>query len=609
MLTDLKKIWKLLIPFKLRLTGIIVLNLFSVIFSIFSITMLAPFLSVLFNQQPPVTEPPAFAFRSENLMAFLQYLLANIIRLKGTTFALAAVILFIFVLFLLKNTFGYLSLATTVPMRTSILKSLRDNCFHKLLTLPLSFYAQASKGDVLSRTINDIQEIDTSVLQYVQQLLKEGLTLLLFLAMLLFVQWKFTLFILITAPAFAFIISSIQRKLKRKSIQAKQQEGSLLALSEESIYGLRVIKAFHAIPYQRQRFLAENEKYNRLIVRINRMKDLSSPVSDFLGMCMVVFILVLGCRLVGKEHAFPAEIFITYLVLFTQIINPIKTISDATANFKKGFASLHRIDELLASDEKILELPQALPIASFEKEIRLDSVGFSYDESTKVLHQISFTIPKGQMIALCGSSGSGKSTIADLLLRFYDVDEGCILMDGTDIRQLKINDLRNLFSIVSQESILFNDTIFNNIAFGKENASEADVWKAAEMAHIDQFIHGLEKGLQTEIGDRGMNLSGGQRQRISIARAFLKNAPILILDEATSALDTESEKEVQKTINELMKDKTSLVIAHRLSTIADADEILVMEQGKIIERGKHSTLMAQQGTYRKLVELQSFDKN
>ena len=605
MAKDYRKIIQLLKPYPLRLSAIALLNLVSVLFSIFSITMIAPFLSIIFNPESMMTSLPEPSFNADTLIAFLQYAIGLVVREKGTAFALGTVILFVFLLFALKNIFSYLSIVCSVPMRSRITQQLREKCYDRLLILPLSFYGKKRKGDLLSRVINDIQEVDTSILQYVQQLLKELLTLLLFFGMLLFIHVKFTLFVLAVIPIGGLIISSIQRKLKKKSLAAKQQESLILTLSEESIYGLKVIKAFNGIRHRMGQFAKENGKYNRILVKINRLKDLSSPISDFLGMCMVVIILIAGSRLLSTNSRFTAEIFITYLILFTQIINPIKIIAEANANFKKGFASLQRIEELLQAEEEIKEKANAKGINELEEGICFENVGFSYADK-KVLQHLSFKIPKGKTVAICGPSGAGKSTIADLLPRFYDVCEGSIRVGKTDIRDLKINELRQLFSIVSQESILFNDTLFNNIALGRPETDVEAVWKAAQMAQIDEFIRGLDQGMQTEVGDRGMKLSGGERQRINIARAFLRNAPILILDEATSALDATSERQVQQAINQLMRDKTCLIIAHRLSTIRLADEILVLEEGKIIERGNHETLMAANGRYKKMVDLQSF---
>ena len=607
MANDYRIIVRLLRPYGGRLLCILLLNALSVLFSIFSITMLAPFLTMIFNPGEIIQSAPEMSFSSKSLINGLQYMIGQIVLYKGAGQALIIVILFIFMLFLLKNCFAYLSMACTVPMRTRILKQLRDQCLQRMLAQSLAFYSTARKGDMMSRVINDIQEVDNSILQNVQQLFKETLTLMLFLFMLFFIHWKFTLIVLLSLPVAALLVSVMQKSLKRHSMEARQDEGDMLALSEESIYGLRIIKACNNIDERSEHFRRENAAYTRLLIRISRLRDLSSPLSDFIGMCMVVALLVAGGFLIAGGNSFTAEVFITYLVLFTQLINPVKTIADASASFKKGFASLDRIDELLRTNVTIKESPHAIPVREMKGKIRFDNVDFSYGEQP-VLKRISFSIPKGKVTAICGPSGSGKSTIADLLPRFHDVCGGAILLDGTDIREFKIEDLRRMFGIVSQESILINDTLFNNIAFGLPETDEKEVWKAVDAAQIGDFVRSMKDGLQTEIGDRGIKLSGGQRQRISIARAFLRNAPILILDEATSALDSESEKQLQKTIHQLMEGRTVLMIAHRLSTIADADEIIVMEDGEIKGHGTHRQLMETCSIYSRMVQLQAFGK-
>jgi subfamily B ATP-binding cassette protein MsbA len=605
-MNDYKKLFLLLRPFSFKLTITIFFNVLYVLFSIVSISLLAPFLSLIFNQIPLTLEEPSLHFSSESVMAYTQYLLSRIIDTKGSFAALTILIISVFVFFLLKNLFYYISMWIIIPVRGNLIKNLRNNVFPHLLILPLSYYSQHRKGDILTRVINDVQDVDFYILRSLQQLFREPLTILFFLLTLFFINFKFTLLVLVTLPIAGLVISRLQRKLKQKSLHAKEKQSQMLSLSEESIYGLRIIKAFNAINTMFQRFTQLNKSYSKQQIKINRRRDLSSPMSEFLGSFIVIFILLLGGQMVlNTDKNFTAEMFITYIVLFTQIINPAKTISEATANFKKGFASLHRIEEITLSDEKIIEQPDAKPISSFNESIRFNNVCFAYEDKT-ILNNINLVIPKGKTIAVCGSSGAGKSTLVDLLPRFYDVNKGNILIDGTDIRYLKTDDLRSLFGIVSQESILFNDTIFNNIAFGLKEAKIEQVVEATKIANIYSFITELEEGFDTIVGDRGIKLSGGQKQRISIARAILKNPPILILDEATSSLDSESEILVQNALNNLMQNRTSIVIAHRLSTIIAADEILVLEHGEIVERGTHQTLIGQNGIYSNLIHLQEF---
>ena len=606
-MNDYKKLFTLLRPYSFKLIITIFFNILYIIFSIISISLLAPFLSLIFNQIPLSAKEPVLSFSSESIMAYLQYLLSQVIISKGTFTALSILIVCVFIFFLLKNVFYYISMWVIIPVRGNVTRDLRNKAYPHILKLPLSFYTENKKGDILTRVINDVQDVDFYILRSLQQLFREPLTILFFLFTLFFINFKFTFFVLLTLPFAGYFISRLQRKLKQKSLKAKEKQSEMLSLTEESIYGLRMIKAFNAIQGMFRRFFRMNQSYSKMQIKINRRRDLSSPMSEFLGSCIVIFILLFGGQMVlNNNQNFSAEMFITYIVLFTQIINPAKTISEATANFKKGFASLHRIETLIQSDEKIVERRNAKPISTFNNNITFKNVHFAYEDKT-ILDDINIVIPKGKMIALCGSSGAGKSTLVDLLPRFYDVNAGAILIDGIDIRHLKIDDLRGLFGIVSQESILFNDSIFNNIAFGIKDAGIKQVIEAAKIANIYSFIMELEDGFDTLVGDRGMKLSGGQKQRISIARAILKNPPILILDEATSALDSESETLVQHALNYLMKDRTSIVIAHRLSTIYAANEILVLEQGKIVERGTHQSLIELNGIYTNLIHLQEFD--
>ncbi|MBP7101712.1 MAG: ABC transporter ATP-binding protein [Bacteroidales bacterium] len=603
---DYKKLFSLLRPYSFKLTIAIFLNILYVIFSIVSISLLAPFLSLLFNQIPLTLQKPMLDFTSAALMQYAQYYLSQIIISKGLFSALSILILSVFVFFLLKNVFYYFSMWVIIPVRNNLIRDLRNKAYPRILILPLSFYSENRKGDILTRVINDVQDVDFFILRSLQQVFREPISILFFLGTLFFINFEFTFLVLFTIPIAGFVISRLQRKLKQKSLKVKEKQSEMLSMTEESIYGLRIIKAFNAIPGMMKRFITLNDSYSKLLIKINRRRDLSSPMSEFLGSCIVIFILLFGGRMVlDDNNSFSAEMFITYIVLFTQIINPAKTISEATANFKKGFASLHRIETLIQSEEKILELPNAQSISTFTTNISFKNVHFAYEDKT-ILNNISLVIPKGKTIAVCGSSGAGKSTLVDLLPRFYDVIKGEILIDGIDIRHLKIDDLRSLFGIVSQESILFNDTIFNNIAFGLKEAKIEQVVEATKIANIYSFITELENGFDTIVGDRGIKLSGGQKQRISIARAILKNPPILILDEATSALDSESEILVQNALNNLMKNRTSIVIAHRLSTILAADDILVLEHGEIVEKGTHQDLIKQNGIYSNLIHLQEF---
>ena len=491
-------------------------------------------------------------------------------------------------------------------VRTNIVKTYRKEGYEKLLALPLSYYSQKKKGDILSRMTNDVQDIDTSILESLQQLLREPLTIIFYLFALSFINYQLTIFVLVLLPVAGFIISRIQRKLRKISTTMKERQGDMISSLEESIYGLRVIKAFHAIDQTYQRFKKINDNYVDLYIKVVRRRDLSSPTGEFLGMLTVIGILLFGSSMVlNPVNGFSAELFITYLAMFIQIINPVKATAESTANLKKGFAAMTRVEELMQTDEIIIEKKDAITIDSFSEKLSFEHVNFAYEEAS-VLQDLSFNIEKGKMIAICGLSGAGKSTIAGLLMRFQDVSSGRIAIDGTDIRDIRIDDLRKLFGIVTQDSILFNDTVYNNIVLGMENVTREDVIEATKIANAYEFISKLEAGFETNIGDRGTRLSGGQKQRISIARAILRNPPIFILDEATSALDTESERAVQLALENVLKNRTSVVIAHRLSTIVHADEIIVLDKGRIIEKGTHQQLSARDGVYAKMIAMQSF---
>jgi len=603
---DFRKLFTLLKPYNFKLVLVSFFNIFSVLFSVFSIAMLAPFLSLIFNKIPLVLDKPEFIFSAEGMIAYSQYLISQIIVSNGIITALLLLILTVFLFFLLEKSFYYIAIWLMASVRTGVVKTYRNNSYEKLLILPLSYYSDKRKGDIISRVINDVQDIDVSILQSLQQLLRDPLTIAFYLFALSFINYKLTIFVLILLPIAGFIINRVQRKLKTVSQQLKEKQGFMTSTIEESIYGLRVIKAIHAIEKMYNQFKKINQEYNVLYIKMFRRRDLSSPISEFLGTITVICILLYGSSLVLNDaNGFSAELFITYIVMFVMIINPAKATAESIANLKKGFAAIDRVNELMQAEEVITEIPNALYINVFLDNIAFKNVSFAY-EDTPVLKNINFELKKGKTIALCGLSGSGKSTLTDLLMRFYDVSSGQILLDGKDIRTLNITSLRKLFGIVMQESILFNDTVYNNITLGL-NVTENEVITAAKIANAYEFITNLEDGFNTNIGDRGTRLSGGQKQRISIARAVLRNPSIFILDEATSALDTESERTVQAALNNVLQDKTAIIIAHRLSTIIHADEILVLDNGTIAERGTHKQLLNQNGIYAQMIEKQRFD--
>ena len=521
--------------------------------------------------------------------------------------------LLLVIAFFLRNITTYFALYFMVGARAGTIKDIRNDLYRKIMILPLSFYSHHKKGDIMARITTDVQEIEVSIISYLDTFIKSPITILAYFAYMLGVSWRLTLFVLILLPIGGLIIGAIGKSLKKDSLDGQNRFAGMLATIEETIGGLRIIKAFNAIDYSSEKFNEQNGLYTRVIKFVNRKRDLSSPMSEFLSSIIISIVVWFGATLIldaaatpGAEPSITAANFIAYIVVFSQIISPAKSFSQGFYSLQKGMASADRIFEVLDAEEVIVEKQDALELPDFKDSIIYNNVSFHYNE-VDVLHNINLTIPKGKMIALVGESGGGKSTLVDLLPRFYDVSAGHILIDGTDIRDFKISDVRGLMGIVSQESILFNDTVFNNIAFGLEHATREAVIEAAKIANAHDFIMEMEDGYDTVIGDRGMNLSGGQRQRISIARAVLKNPPILILDEATSSLDTESERLVQEALAKVMTNRTSIVIAHRLSTIQNADEILVMVKGQIVERGKHEELIEKGGVYKRLTDLQSFN--
>lgn len=591
----------------------IVFNILAIVFSLFSFSMIVPFLNLLFNPENLTTVKPEFALDTDSLLAMLDYYVSYIIILKGQSTALVFICLLLVIAFFLRNITTYFALYFMVGARAGTIKDIRNDLYKKIMILPLSFYSKHKKGDIMARITTDVQEIEVSIISYLDVFIKSPLTIAAYFAYMLGVSWRLTLFVLVLLPIGGLIIGAIGKSLKKDSLDGQNRFAGMLATIEETIGGLRIIKAFNAINYSSEKFNEQNGKYTRVIKYVNRKRDLSSPMSEFLSSIIIAIVVWFGATLIlnaaatpGAEPSITAANFIAYIVVFSQIISPAKSFSQGFYSLQKGMASADRIFEVLDAEEVIVEKKDALSLPEFKNSIAYNDVSFHYNE-VNVLRNINLNIPKGKMIALVGESGGGKSTLVDLLPRFYDVSEGHITIDGTDIRDFKISDVRGLMGIVSQESILFNDTVFNNIAFGLEHATREAVIEAAKIANAHDFIMEMEDGYDTYIGDRGMNLSGGQRQRISIARAVLKNPPILILDEATSSLDTESERLVQEALAKVMTNRTSIVIAHRLSTIQNADEILVMVKGQIVERGKHEELIELGGVYKRLTDLQSFN--
>ncbi len=595
----------------------VVSNVLSVLFSFFSLTLVAPFLDLLFLKDEAFYKKaieagnPGWHLSSKSLIDNFYYYLTLMIEDpdRGKTYALMFICIAVVIMFFLKNLFRYLGQYFVAPVRNGVVKDIRNQVHRKIMRLPLSWYSNERKGDILSRVTTDVQEIEWSIMTSLEAIFRDPFNVLLFLGMMIFISPQLTVFVFIILPLIGLLIGRLAKSLKRTSIKSKEKMGNLISILEETLSGLRIIKAFNAEKAIADKFEHVNQQYTVIANRATRKTDLSSPMSEFLGTLTLMIVMYFGGLLVLKnDSGLSASAFITYIVLFSQIIPPAKSFTQAFYNIQKGMASAERIFEVLEADEQIFESPTAIEMKTFSNKIEYQNVSFAYTkgDSGHVLRNINLSIEKGKTVALVGQSGSGKTTLADMLPRYYDVEKGSILIDGQDIRKLSFHSLRAQMGIVSQEAILFNDTIFNNIAFGLDNVNHADVKEAAHVANAHEFIAQMPEGYQTNIGDRGSKLSGGQRQRISIARAVLKNPPILILDEATSALDTESEKLVQDALTKLMKNRTVLVIAHRLSTIQHADEIIVLQRGEIVQRGTHAQLALQDGVYKKLYELQAF---
>ncbi|MGV3588335.1 MAG: ABC transporter ATP-binding protein [Adhaeribacter sp.] len=593
-------------PYSRFVPSYAILAILAVLFGLVNFSLLIPLLNVLFNTTPEVAAPakPTFALNIEYFKDLFNYSFYNIRAEKGPMGALQYVCGIILASVFLSNLFKYLSQRVMTSMRTYVVRNLRRALFEKISNLHVGYFHHQRKGDLLSSVSNDVSEIENSVVSSVQVVFREPLMIIGYFVFLFMISAQLTLFTLLVLPISGGIIAFIGRKLRRDAKRGQDLLGNLLSVMEETISGNRIIKAFNAQTYVQEKFDVENNRYKDVLSSVWNKRELASPVSEFLGITVVVGVLLYGGHLIiNQQSDLSASEFITFIALYSQILIPAKNISTAMTNIQRGIASGDRILKIIDYPEQVTEKPNALPLPTFTTGIEYRNIDFQY-EKEKVLNNISLTVPKGKMVALIGQSGSGKSTLADLLPRFYDVTGGQLLIDGVDVRDLKIADLREQMGIVTQEAILFNDTIFNNIAFNKINATEAEVINAAKIANAHEFIMQTPNGYNTLIGDRGGKLSGGQKQRISIARAILKNPPILILDEATSALDTESEKLVQEALTNLMKNRTSIVIAHRLSTVQHADEIVVMQKGQIMERGTHEQLLALNGLYTRLNQMQ-----
>ena len=589
-------------------------NIISVIFSLFSLTMIVPFVDLLFQTSDKDYEKilakgvPQAHLSIRGALDYLNYYFTELIAHEGKRNALIMICVFVVVIFFIKNFFRYMAMFFIAPLRNGIVKDLRNSIYKKSLALPLSYYTDERKGDIMSRMTTDVQEIEWSIMTGLEMIFRDPFNVVLFLGSLLIMSTQLTLIVLLSLPISILAIGRIGKSLKKSSGSAKERLGTLFSILDETLSGLRIIKGFNGEKHQEQKFVRENDTYTSLMVQTYRKVDLSSPLSEFFGTVIMMIVLFFGGMIVMNNGTLKASEFIAYLAIFSQIIPPAKSITTAYYNVQRGMASIDRINKILNAEIGIQNATSAKALNGFNDAIEYKDLSFAYTrgDSGWALKNINLQIKKGKTIALVGQSGSGKTTLADLLPRFYDASEGTILIDGIAIKDIEIASLRKLMGIVTQESILFNDTVFNNIAFGLENVREEDVIAAAKVANAHEFISQMPDGYQTNIGDRGGKMSGGQRQRLSIARAVLKNPPILILDEATSALDTESERLVQDALNNLMKNRTSIVIAHRLSTIQHADEIIVLQQGEIVERGTHPVLMEKNGVYKRLNDLQTF---
>lgn len=594
-------------PYKKYLALSVIFNILSAVLNIFSFMTIMPILQILFKtgDATSVTTLTAWDWGNlkESLTNFGEYYVGRLIAEFGPSYTLLVIGLFLAFATFLKTGAYFLSSATIIPIRTGVVRDIRNQLYRKITSLPLGFFSEERKGDIIARMSGDVQEIESSIMSSLDMLFKNPILIIFYFATLVIISWQLTLFTLIFVPLMGWIMGIVGRKLKQKSIKAQSLWSDTMSQVEETLGGLRIIKAFCAEEKMNRRFDKINSEYRDNILRVNTRQQMAHPMSEFLGTLMIVIVMWFGGMLVLDGKGLSGPTFIYYMVILYSIINPLKEFSKAGYNIPKGLASMERVDKILKAENDIKERPDPVHVSGFNHSIEFRDVSFRYGEKW-VLRHVNLTVEKGKTVAIVGQSGGGKSTLVDLIPRYYDVQEGEVLIDGVNVKDMAIHDLRQLIGNVNQEAILFNDSFRGNITFGVDNATQQQIEAAAKVANAHDFIMETEHGYDTNIGDRGSRLSGGQRQRVSIARAILKNPPILILDEATSALDTESERLVQQALEHLMKTRTTVAIAHRLSTIRNADEICVVHEGEIVERGTHDELLAMDGYYKKLNDMQ-----
>lgn len=604
----LKNIIQYLIPYKLKAFLSILFNLLAAIFSVISFTMIIPFLGILFSKQQVIENPIPFRFNATVIQQNFNYFLGKIITEKGQIDALLYIIVIVAVFTLLKNVFFYLGRSYTIHLRTHIVKDIRNTLLNKILDFDLSYFYTQKRGDIISKMTLDVKEIEISIINSLDVLFKDPILITIYLYVLCVMSLKLTLFIIVIFPLSAFIVTRVGKSLKRASLKGQKQMGSLISVLNEILGGIKVIKAYNSEEFVKNRFFKINQYYTILLEKAWRKRVFVTPFSDLVTVSTILIIMWVGVKLVlAPGSTFTSPVFIGYLAVFTQIISPVRSFSNGYYNIIKGMASVNRINTILNFRYKVEEIENPVKIADFKNSIEFKDVSFSYgSDKINVLSNINLTIKKGEVIAIVGHSGSGKSTLVDLIPRFYDPSEGKILLDEIILKNYSIHDLRNLFGYVNQQTILFNDTIYNNIVFGQKDISKEDVEVASRLANAHNFIIKQKHGYQTSIGEGGSKLSLGEKQRISIARAILKNPPILILDEATSALDNESELAVRDAIGNLMRNRTTIVIAHRLSTVKNANQIIVLDKGRIVEKGNHEEIIKLNGIYTRLNDLEIF---